>query len=105
MHRWYVDMLSRMREGRNAAGLNKQSFWENANYFVRKSCGIFFHFFSYFNNGSVETEVDEDGSMPVIYVIIEKVIVVALATFVFITLILYGSGTAALFVHIRKGPE
>ena len=76
-------------------------------YFAKKSVSVFFYFFSHFANGSVDTEMEKGELSPGSNVFIEKIIVVALGTFVFFTLLFYGGSTAAAFVRSINphGPE
>ncbi len=74
-------------------------------YFLKKSVSIFFFSFTSFTSGSVETEMEADGSVPGSYIYVEKMIVIALSIFLFFTLLLYGGSTAAEFVNNPQGPE
>jgi len=58
-------------------------------------------------NGSVEIEITDEESTRASDIYIEKLIVVALAVFMFFTLLLYGGSTAAAFVRSTNphGPE
>lgn len=103
LHRWYVLGLLRedVDDSLPVRGFDKM--W----YFAKKSISVFFYFFSYFTNGQVDTEMEKDEFKHDNNVYIEKIIVVALGTFVFFTLLLYGGSTAAGFVRSINphGPE
>jgi len=58
-------------------------------------------------NWSVEIEITDEESTRASDIYIEKLIVVALAAFMFVTFLLYGGSTAAAFVRSTNshGPE
>jgi len=76
-------------------------------YFGTKYISVFYYVFVNMANGSVETEITDDESASASNIYIEKLIVVALAVFLFFTLLLYGGNTAAEFVRSVNphGPE
>jgi len=62
---------------------------------------------TYIANGAAEIYINDDGSVPRVNILIEKLIVVSLSVFIFFSVIIYGSSTAAGFVKSLNphGPE
>ena len=84
--------------------LPKSSNMNRFQYLVKKGASLFYHFFTCFATGSVETEI-EDNDSSASYIYIERIIVLALTAFLLFTVLLYGESTAAEFVNYPQGPE
>ena len=110
MHRWFVLGFLRRRPSESSNDPQgeeppKSSYMNRFQYLVKKGVSLFYHFFTSFASGSVETEIEDNDSTRASYVYIERIIVVALTVFLFFTLLLYGGSTAAEFVNYPQGPE
>ena len=73
----------------------------------KKFWGSFHYCFLLIANGAVESELEEDDVESSSNSGIERIIVVALTTFLFFVLVLYGASSAAGFVESLNptGPE
>jgi len=110
MHRWFALGFLRSRQAESSDNsqeeeLPKSSYTNIFQYIIKKGVSLFFHFFTSFATGFVETEIEDNDSTPTSNICVEKMIVVALSVFLFFTLILYGGSTAAEFVNNPQGPE
>jgi len=110
MHRWFAlgFLQSRPPESSNDSQgeeLPKSNKKNRYQYFLKKGISLFYYFFNGFATGSVETELEDNGSTTASNIYVEKIIVVALTVFLFFTLLLYGGSTAAEFVNSPTGPE
>ncbi len=85
--------------------LPKSAYTSIFHYILKIGVSVFFHFFTSFSTGFVETEIEDNDSTPTSTICVEKMIVAALSVFLFFTLILYGGSTAAEFVNNPQGPE
>jgi len=75
-------------------------------YFISKSVSVFYYAFTYLANGAAERYVNDDDDSR-IKIMIEKVVVLSISVFIFFSVIIYGSSTAAGFVESLNphGPE
>jgi len=76
-------------------------------YFLYKLVSVFFYVFTYIANGAAERYINDDEPVSRVSVLIEKLVVVSISVFIFFTVIIYGSSTAAGFVKSLSphGPE
>jgi len=107
LHRWYALGLVKYYHQSEERDNTVTDSWERICYFGKKCISIFYYFFANMANGSVSTEITDEESTPASDIYIEKLIVVALAVFMFFVLLLYGGSTAAAFVRSTNphGPE
>jgi len=107
LHRWYaLGLIRYYRQSEEGDNIVVDS-WKRIRYVATKCISVFYYFFANMANGSVETEITDEESTRASDIYIEKLIVVALAVFMFFTLLLYGGSTAAAFVRSTNphGPE
>jgi len=107
LHRWYALGLIKHSHQSEEEDNIVIDVWKRMRYFGTKYISVFYYVFVNMANGSVETEITDDESASASNIYIEKLIVVALAVFLFFTLLLYGGNTAAEFVRSVNphGPE
>lgn len=109
LHRWFALGFFRITPASEV--LERNAFFHGRlhriTYYLYKFISVFFYFFTYIANGAAERYINDDGSVSKVNVLIEKIIVVSISVFIFFTVIIYGSSTAAGFVKSLSphGPE
>lgn len=109
MHRWFalrllIDSAASEQIESNAP---KPLCLDKIYYYLKKCVGVLYYSATYVTNGAAEVYLDDDGSTSRTNILIEKLIVVSLSVFIFFSVIIYGSSTAAGFVDSLNpyGPE
>ena len=101
LHKWFALGMLRYSIESIRAFFSKIRFMD----ILKKFLGIFYYCFLSIANGAIESEFEDDDVESNSG--IERIIVVALTTFLFFVLVLYGASSAAGFVESLNptGPE
>ena len=109
LHRWFALGLFRYTPASKVMQRNSisQVRLNRISYYLYKCVSVFFYVLTYIANGSADRYLNDDGSVPRVNILIEKLVVVSLSVFIFFIVIIYGSSTAAGFVKSLNphGPE